>query len=200
MEKVKNKNGFALVETLVCAVFVCAVFMLLIVNYYPMLGKIQRYQNYDNVEDKYIAFYLGQLIRENSDIFSSTPGNPENGNTLTVFNTENNATDICDRFIHNSEQCKSFISISNITHVFYTNYSTAALKNKIAEDADLHISRAFELYAKYMPTHSSLANKKEIGETRTRDEKYVRIIVERKLVDDKSGKNIYRYSNIEVEK
>lgn len=191
MKKRMNKKGFALVETMVCAVFVCAIFMMLITNYYPLLGKVERYQNYDETENKYMAYHLGKLIEKNTDIFKREP----NG-YVEIF------TDICSNFSSmKKEQCNSFISLTNISKVYYTKYSIKDLKNNIS---NIECSRAFELYVKYMPTHQASSTIVNTATGKTKEQEYNRIIIERRLVDEKNKKNgnkekvIYKYANIEV--
>lgn len=191
MKKKMNNKGFALVETMVCAVFVCAIFMILISNYYPLLGKIQRYQNYDETESKYIAYHLSRLIEKNTNIFNREP----NG-YVEVF------SDICSNFgALKKEQCNSFVKYANISKVYYTTYSTKDLKDHISS---IDCSRAFELYVKYIPSHQATSSIVDDTTHKTKEQEYNRLIIERKLVDEKNKKNgntekvIYKYANVEV--
>ena len=199
MKKRINQKGFALVETLICAVFVCAVFMLLIINYYPMLGKLQRYQNYDETENKYIAYHLSDLIKTNSTIFNDEPTSVDGGlYKITIF--DKNTLCYSDKYNEDKQQqCSSFFELANISRVYYTTYSTKDLKNHISDDPNSDeplFSRAFELYVKYMPSHEATNT--------TKGNDYRRIIIEREIIDEKSGKTsgnskkIYKYANIEV--
>ena len=199
MKKRTNQKGFALVETLVCAVFVCAVFMLLIINYYPMLGKLQRYQNYDESENKYIAYHLSDLIKTNSTIFNDEPTSVDGGvYKITIF--DKNTLCSSDKYKEEKQpQCNTFFDLANINKVYYTTYSTKDLKDHISDDSleeDSLFSRAFELYVKYMPTHEAT--------NASKGNDYRRIIVEREVIDVKSGKisgntkKVYKYANIEV--
>lgn len=187
MKKRNNQRGFALVETLICAVFVCAIFMLLIVNYYPLLGKVERYQNYDETENIYITYHLISLIKKNTSFFNTTSVNSTN--PLKIYNGNQAESDyLCNIFTENSkEQCVEFLKAANINKVYITNYSNIPLKNKISE---LSVSRAFELYVKYMPTYQESAKTKETN--------YDRVIIEIKLHDNKTNKDIYKYANYEV--
>lgn len=61
--RMKNKTkGFALVETIVCALFVATIFTLLIVQIYPQASRLEKNQYYDDIETKYIAHYLREMI------------------------------------------------------------------------------------------------------------------------------------------
>lgn len=190
MKKRKNNKAFALVETLICSVIVCAIFIVLIVNYYPLLGKLQRYQNYDNSEDKYIAYHLGELIKENSTIFDTEPQN----NLVSTYDSDS----LCSTFkLGTQEKCLEFFKQASISKAYYTNYSITNLKNSIS---NIESSRSFELYVKYMPSHEWTKS--------TKDADYKRIIIERCLNFEKDSeavssidsdnKKVYRYANIEV--
>ena len=193
MKKKMNNKGFALVETMVCAIFVCAIFMLLITNYYPLLGKVQRYQNYDESSTKYIAYHLGKLIEKNTGIFKREPSG-----YVEIFT----ASQICSNFTSSKqEQCNSFVSLANISKVYYTKYSTKDLKDHLGS---INCSRAFELYAKYIPSYHASSSILNTSTNKTKEQEYNRLIIERKLVDEKNRKNgnkqkvIYKYANVEV--
>ena len=62
MKKVKNIKGFALVETLIGAIFVVVLFVMIFENYFPFIAKYERYENYDDLDSKYIAHYLREMI------------------------------------------------------------------------------------------------------------------------------------------
>lgn len=62
MGKVKNCNGFALVETIVCALFVASIFTLLFTQMYPLAGSYEATDYFDDIQTKYIAHYLKQII------------------------------------------------------------------------------------------------------------------------------------------
>ena len=163
MKKISNQKGFALIETLVVATFVLTIFMLLIANYYPLMGKLERTANYDETDSIYIAYHTMTLMKKysnildkqienltNSDITSlELPACTKNSSNKCIF-MEFTASNLCDRFTSNKEQCDKFMEVTNISRVFLTNYSTKDLKNKIK---NMDVSRAFELYVKYMPSH-----------------------------------------------
>ena len=205
MKKIDNEKGFALIETLIVATFVLTIFVLLISNYYPMAGKLQRYSNYDEIDNTYIAYHTISLIQKNSHILDtplelltdekinelkipSCIKNSSNKCILIEFNK-----DICNSFEFNKEQCSKFIEFSGINKIFLTNYSLKPLKDNIDS---ISVSRAFELYLKYLPTHKNSANKIEDG--MTKEKALDRIIIEIKLHDDKTNKDIYKYANYEI--
>lgn len=192
MKKRNNRRGFALVETLVCAVFVCTVFMLLIVNYYPMLGKLQRYQNYDETDSIYIANHLSTLIKNYSNILDDSVDFSQNNYVITY--DENT---LCGNFeIMKQSQCEQFFKLARINRVYLVPYSLKDLKTELA---NAHVSRSFELYVKYMPSYKISANQNADGSNITNEEMYDRIIVERKIEDEKNeSRYIYKYANVKV--
>ena len=67
-----NNKGFALVETLVAAVFIMAIFSIIYTNYYPIIGEYERRQLYDSIDDKYAAYWLKKIIQDNTVSFTAT--------------------------------------------------------------------------------------------------------------------------------
>lgn len=65
MKKKLNKKGFALVETLVCAMFVAIIFTIMFENYYPLIAKYRKAENYDDIDSKYITYYVRDFLYEN---------------------------------------------------------------------------------------------------------------------------------------
>ena len=48
-----NSKGFVLVETLVVAVFVSAIFSVIYSNFYPIMGEYEKREAYDDIDSKY---------------------------------------------------------------------------------------------------------------------------------------------------
>ena len=202
MKKKIGQEGFALIETLIVATFVLSIFIVLIANYYPLMGKLERYSNYDETESIYIAYHLMNLIQDNSTIFNSIPNATGNNYTLITYSgNKEDSNYLCElnTYTTNKEQCERFVKLSNISKIYITNYSTKPLKNNIKNIQN--VSRAFELYVKYMPSYEYSAGNYESGNSGpTKEVKLDRLIVERKIKDDKTGKNIYKYANYEIRK
>ena len=57
-----NRKGFALAETLIVAVTVVSIFGLLYSLIYPMSSSYKKVSNYEDLDSKYIAFYLKEMI------------------------------------------------------------------------------------------------------------------------------------------
>ena len=63
-----NNSGFILAETLVVTVFLMVIFTMLYTNYYPLIGEYQKRENYDDVDGKYVAYWMKKLIEDGSYI------------------------------------------------------------------------------------------------------------------------------------
>ncbi len=61
-----NNSGFILAETLVVTVFLMIIFTMLYTNYYPLIGEYQKRENYDDVDGKYVAYWMKKLIEDGS--------------------------------------------------------------------------------------------------------------------------------------
>lgn len=61
-----NNNGFILAETLVVTVFLMIIFTMLYTNYYPLMGEYQKRETYDDVDGKYVAYWMKKLIEDGS--------------------------------------------------------------------------------------------------------------------------------------
>lgn len=199
MKKKINQKGFALVETLVVATFVLTIFVMLIANYYPLMGKMERYSNYDEVENIYIAYHLVNLVQENSTIFDNIPQASGNDYTLVIYSGNKTDSNYLCNFLSQEEKCERYLKLAGINKIYVTNYSTEPLKNNI--DTISNVSRSFELYVKYISSYKNSATKFYEGTAGpTKEQKLDRVIIERKVKvdDDESGKYIYKYANYEI--
>ena len=160
MKKVKNIKGFALVETLIGAIFVVVLFVMIFENYFPFIAKYERYENYDDLDSKYIAHYLREMITVDplkDNIFAKLSGREyvifdDNGTAQDDDITNPSPNELCtmlttNNTFNNKQYCQSFMDEANITRVYLTKYDTTSLKSKIKTDESDDISRAFELYA-----------------------------------------------------
>lgn len=62
MKRLQGNNGFALVETIICAFFVASIFTILFTQLYPISGSFEATEYFDDIETKYIAHYLREII------------------------------------------------------------------------------------------------------------------------------------------
>ncbi|MBS5719183.1 MAG: hypothetical protein KHW57_00735 [Clostridium sp.] len=174
-------------------------------NYFPFIAKYEQYENYDDLDSKYIAHYLREMITVDplkDNIFAKLSGREyvifdDNGVAQDDDITNPSPNELCtmlttNNTFNNKQYCQSFMDEANITRVYLTKYDTTSLKSKIKTDESDDISRAFELYVNYMPTFTNSAASKT---------GYYRIIVEIKhdnVDSDKEDAYYYTYANIEV--
>ncbi len=65
MKKISNK-GFVLAETIVVAVFMVTIFSVLYSNYYPIMANYEKREYYDDIDSKYVAFWLKYMLQDPS--------------------------------------------------------------------------------------------------------------------------------------
>lgn len=68
MKRNLNNHGFAMAETLIAAVTVISIFTLLYQLVFPLAEGYKATENYDDLDTKYIAFYIREMI-ETDPIF-----------------------------------------------------------------------------------------------------------------------------------
>ncbi len=59
-----NKKGFVLAETLVVTVFVMLIFTIIYANFYPIWGKYQEREFFDDVDSKYNSYWMKRFIQD----------------------------------------------------------------------------------------------------------------------------------------
>lgn len=59
-----NKKGFVLAETLVVTVFVMLIFTIIYANFYPILGKYQEREYFDDIDSKYDTYWLKRFFQD----------------------------------------------------------------------------------------------------------------------------------------
>ena len=208
MKKIRgNCKGFALVETLIGSMFVVAIFIVLFENYYPIVGKYERYENYDDLDSKYIAHYLREMIQvdPNKSVILNKLGSEsfylfEETDSDEDIKTTSTPNELCKMLslketFNNKQYCQNFIGEASISRIFLIDYNTAKFKDTVKNHTDedeFEVSRALELYADYIPTYVNSASSKP---------NYKRLIVEIKhdnVSSDREGDFYYTYANIEV--
>ncbi len=61
-----NAKGFILAETLIVCVFLMVMFTMIYSNYYPIIGEYEKRENYDDVDGKYVAYWVKKLIESDA--------------------------------------------------------------------------------------------------------------------------------------
>ncbi len=66
-----NNNGFVLAETLIVTVFVLTLFSMIYRNFYPIIGLYEQRETYDDVDGKYVAYWVKKIIENNNFVFET---------------------------------------------------------------------------------------------------------------------------------
>lgn len=66
-----NDKGFVLAETLIVTVFILTIFTMIYTYYYPIIGLYEERETYDDVDGKYVAYWVKQLIENDSYNFNN---------------------------------------------------------------------------------------------------------------------------------
>ena len=83
MRKLDNK-GFVLAETLVVTVFLMILFTMVYSNFYPLIGEYEKRETYDDVDGKYVAYWIKKLIENGSYVVNGTTNNGKR-NTMNAY-------------------------------------------------------------------------------------------------------------------
>lgn len=75
--KKNPKNGFVLAETLVVTVFLMTIFSMIYYYFYPLIGEYEQREVYDDVDDKYSAYWIKRIIEDSEYEVSASSTYPE---------------------------------------------------------------------------------------------------------------------------
>lgn len=194
----KNNKGFVLVETLVVTVFVAAVFSVIYINFYPLVGEYERRDFYDDLDSKYGAYWIKVFLqRSNFNFTSSNTGIASRG-----YYYWDSASSFCGEFPDGSSDRSFCLTMTDRLHVksiIVTRYRldgketatetrTINFKEQVATNND--INENFQSYIEFLPDYvvPSLNGAK------------YRVLVEFKRPADSSegSETYYTYANMEV--
>lgn len=135
--KNSSKKGFILIETLIVAVFVTAVFTMIFINVFPILTEYERISRYDDLDGKYAAHYVRRLIISDA-----------NWQNIMSLNSGIKIKELtCDPTVFDSyEECQDLVSSLQINNIYLIDFKTNAIKNSIPAEFDKGLSD----YIKYM--------------------------------------------------
>lgn len=160
----KNEKGFVLVETLVVTVFVAAIFSIIFLNFYPLIGEYERRENYDDVDSKYAAYWVKKMLQESDyNILYPGSGTPLNGHVCVSYR------DItCDKLFSDDakrQTCNNLQKSLGISKIIATTYDLSMIKEGLdggCSEAFTAFSQGFKEYIDYLPkyTAGSLNNAK----------------------------------------
>lgn len=132
----KNSKGFVLVETLVVSVFVATIFIMIYMNVIPILAKYEVRKRYDDMDSKYAANYIRNLIIDDS-------------NYQNLMNVNTSYKEIHCTDFSNSSLCNEMISALNVDEMYITYYTTTSVKGASISNKTL------KDYVKAMPSISA---------------------------------------------
>lgn len=166
--KKNNKNGFVLVETLIVVVFVAAIFSIMFLNFYPLIGEYERRENYDDVESKYGAYWVKKMIQDSNYTvnYNNPHATPFNIYPYTIYRDITCSTIYSDDEEKKSK-CEEIYKKLGIEKSILAAYNLTNLKKGIAEFPTSTTGTSYGInliddnfrdYINYLPnyTHESL--------------------------------------------
>ena len=156
-----NSKGFVLVETLVVAVCVSAIFSVIYSNFYPIMGEYEKREAYDDIDSKYATFWFKRIIQSDSVNFT----NIQNDITNNLYHEFNCSNDIVDSDVTAIKICNSLVTRLGVSHMYITNYKLGNRvdpndKNNFKGLVDANSSNVFSSglqdYVAYLPTYSKV--------------------------------------------
>lgn len=187
-----NSKGFVLVETLVVAVFVSAIFSVIYSNFYPIMGEYEKREAYDDIDSKYATFWFKRIIQSDSVNFTNIQNDITN-NSYHEFNCSN---DIVDSDVTAIKVCNSLVTRLGVSHMYITNYKLGNRvdpndKNNFKGLVDANSSNVFSSglqdYVAYLPTYSKVPSLNGAC---------YRLVVE--FHNTRDGNDYWTYSTIEI--
>lgn len=153
MSRIKkfNNQGFVLVETLVVSVFVMAIFSIIYINFYPLMGEYEKREVYDDVDGKYAAYWMKRLIQNDSFVLTSTIQTAINNQKFYQFNcnniSDNSKKTLCNTLIQNF----NIETDSSGPHIYLTTYNTEQFKAVVKANSANKFSGGFQDYIVSLP-------------------------------------------------
>ena len=187
-----NSKGFVLVETLVVAVFVSAIFSVIYSNFYPIMGEYEKREAYDDIDSKYATFWFKRIIQSDSVNFTNIQNDITN-NSYHEFNCSN---DIVDSDVTAIKVCNSLVTRFGVEKMYITDYKlgnrdVSSDKNNfkdIVEKNDPNVfSSGLQDSVAYLPTYSKVPSLNGAC---------YRLVVE--FHNTRDGNDYWTYSTIEI--
>lgn len=189
-----NSKGFVLVETLVVAVFVAAIFSVIYANFYPIMGEYEKREAYDDIDSKYATFWFKRIIQSDSVDFTNT--NIQNDITNNSFHEFNCSNDIVASDVTAIKICNSLVTRFGVSHMYITNYKLGNrvdpndknnFKGKVDANSSNVFSSGLQDYVAYLPTYSKVPSLNGAC---------YRLVVE--FHNTRDGNDYWTYSTIEI--
>lgn len=190
-----NESGFVLAETLIATVFLTVIFSMIYVNYYPLIAEYEKREVYDDVDGKYVAYWVKKIIENDSFGFSSADADKMNDKGYIGFKctsiSDVNQRSMCINIMNSfniADDCSATTGkyCAYITHYRIGGTITPNFKDTVNSDDNFAVD--FKDYVNYLPDFA----------TGDPDNNKYRVIV---VVRHQEGGNDYRsYSTMEVNK
>lgn len=157
-----NNKGFVLVETLIATVFVAAIFSIIYINFFPLMGEYEKRENYDDVDSKYGTYWVKRFV-EDSDKFDFKNNSTFQNNGFLYIDR----TNFCTNMFNNAEKktiCTNMLNNLKVTKIILTNYYLvnphnpelgikSLVKNKDSKTSSF--SEELKDYISYLPDYKS---------------------------------------------
>ena len=198
MKKLNNK-GFVLAETMIVTMFMLTLFTMIYAQFYPLIGEYEKREVYDNVDGKYAAYWIKQIIE--SDAY-----NPPASEKITTtksyihfkcshVDNSNNERNMCINLVKslNISKCQN-TTTGDECEIYITHFKiggegvTPNFKNTVNSDTSNTFSSDFKDYINYLPDFG-------IGYT-TQSNYRVILVIDKKVGDN----DYYSYETMEVDK
>ena len=207
-------------------VIVFAIFVIIFENYLPIMAKYNRYEKYDDLDSKYLSFYVKTFIEsDKATVITSIHNKLQTGKLLYTFeactaekcgslnpvpediteiNGETGAFELCTMLSpENRQKCQHFVDESNIKRIYLIDYTTTTLKAVVKDPTQVsshpelaNVSVPLQLYIDNIPTFSATGEEKK---------NYKRLIIEIKhepsaALDESNAtaSTYYSFANIEL--
>ena len=165
-----TNKGFVLVETLITAVFVMAIFSVVYVNFYPIMAEYEKRENFDDVDSKSSVYWIKRIIQSSSVSFENGISSDINNNKYHQFQ----CSDIDANDKTTVRYCNDLINLLDIAKdeagkptIYITSYKIGNrdnmddknnFKGVVEENAGSVFSSGFQDYVSYLPTYSKTSS------------------------------------------
>lgn len=178
-----NNKGFVLVETLIVAVAVAAIFSLVFKHFYPLMGEYERREDYDDIDSKYGTYWVKRLIQSDFYNFEENRNQIKN-NGYSSFScdyiSDQVKKNMCNQLLVDLEVSCDDITSSNkiekcdgtrLPHIYITPYQLrnapeslvnhtsvpdGNVKDVIIDDNTQTFSDGLKDYLLYLPDYSKV--------------------------------------------
>lgn len=150
-----NNKGFVLVETLIATVFVAAIFSIIYINFFPLMGEYEKRENYDDVDSKYGAFWAKRLVEDSDKFdFGSHHGFLVLGHLCLAKN------EFCTTMYNDNNKlnrCNNILTGLKVKQIVLTPYKLSQIKEKIKENDAMvsNLTSEMKEYIKYLPEYDN---------------------------------------------